>query len=193
MPKPKNIPSIELLNTLVRYDFNTGCLYWKERTPCMFESKTKTNIEICKSWNNKNANCEITTKCQKGYLRVKINGKYYPAHRIAYSLYYNEIVNPDVEIDHKNRNKSDNRIKNLRKATRSQQLQNASIKTNNTSGVHGVNWSVHNSKWLVRIRANGKRIFVGYYDALEEAKSARINAEKMYHKNYAHHEMEKRK
>ncbi len=78
----------------------------------------------------------------------------------------------------------DNRKSNLRVATRSQNNINQPIRKDNTSGVKGVSWNKELNKWRVRIQINHKRILIGDYDTLEEAKIARINAEEKYHKEY---------
>ena len=57
-----------------------------------------------------------------GYGRVKINGKSVLAHRLAWALHYGEW--PDGAIDHINGIKTDNRLCNLRLATRAQNQQN---------------------------------------------------------------------
>ncbi len=71
-----------------------------------------------------------------GYLILKVKSKQYKAHRIAWFLYYG--VFPDKEIDHINRNRTDNRIANLRLATREDNILNSSQKPNDKTGVLGV-------------------------------------------------------
>ena len=71
-----------------------------------------------------------------GYLIIKIKGKQYKAHRIAYCLYHGCF--PNMEIDHINRNKLDNRIENLRLATRTMNTRNVAEKPNKDTGVVGV-------------------------------------------------------
>ena len=71
-----------------------------------------------------------------GYLILKINGKQYKAHRIAWFLYYEEF--PTFEIEHVNRNRIDNRIVNLREVTRKENVYNSSCQVNEDTGVIGV-------------------------------------------------------
>jgi hypothetical protein len=61
---------------------------------------------------------------QRGWLRVKVNGVHYRVHRIAWKMFYGEDPPTGLDIDHINRNKIDNRIANLRVATRSENMQN---------------------------------------------------------------------
>lgn len=75
---------------------------------------------------------------KRGYSTIGIDGKRYYAHRLAW-LYKNGEL-PSNEIDHINGVKSDNRIDNLRLATRSQNASNRPIQSNNTSGHIGITW-----------------------------------------------------
>lgn len=68
-------------------------------------------------------------------------------------------------------------------ATRYSALKRNTYK-NNTSGVKGVFWDASVQKWSARISLNGKRIFLGRFDDLEDAKAARKAAESEYHKPY---------
>jgi hypothetical protein len=77
-----------------------------------------------------------------------------------------------MDIDHINRNPLDNRLCNLRICTRSQNRINSKIRTDNKSGVTGVDWCKLNKKWQARIEKDGKRIHLGRYDNLEDAKNA---------------------
>lgn len=79
----------------------------------------------------------------KGYRRIMVNGKRYLEHRLAYYLMTGEW--PELEIDHKNRIRSDNRWTNLRTATDQQNAWNA--EAYGESGVRGVH--KHAGKWQV--------------------------------------------
>lgn len=71
-----------------------------------------------------------------GYLILKIKGNQFKAHRVAWFLHYG--VFPEMEIDHINRNRSDNRICNLRDATRTCNIRNMAKTANPETGVIGV-------------------------------------------------------
>ena len=113
-----------------------------------------------------------------GYLQIRIQSRLYLAHRLAWLHTYG--VWPKDQIDHINRNRSDNRIYNLREVTNKQNLQNAGKYSHNTSGHPGVYWHKQRSKWQVKIRHNQKLIHLGYFSILEEAIAARKAAEKLY-------------
>lgn len=79
-----------------------------------------------------------------GYLIIKIKGRQFKAHRLAWLLYYKEF--PKQEIDHINRNRADNRICNLRDVSRSVNVCNTTKKINKSTGLAGV--YISNAKGL---------------------------------------------
>ena len=83
--------------------------------------------------------------------------------------------------DHINQNKLDNRRINLRTVTKSQNGINRPKQANNSSGVKGV--TCHNSGrgWTSEIMIRGKRVYLGYYNNLVSAITARKKAEQKYH------------
>jgi len=83
--------------------------------------------------------------------------------------------------DHINRDKLDNRRKNLRNANKSINSINRANPVNNTSGYKGVYWDKFNKKWRAEIKVNYKKISLGRYKNIVDAISARRGAEKTYH------------
>jgi len=77
-----------------------------------------------------------------------------------------------IQIDHINRVKDDNRIENLRLATRSQNEANTGLRRNNSSGFKGVYFFKRTNRWLAKIAYDGLEIHLGYYDSAEEAAMA---------------------
>ena len=65
-------------------------------------------------------------------------------------------------------------------ANKTVQNRNTRKKKSNTSGCKGVHWNSGHKKWSARISVNYKRISLGYYDNLEEAKNARKKGEEKY-------------
>ena len=86
--------------------------------------------------------------------------------------------------DHKNGNGLDNRRKNIRKATHTQNAQNRKQLSSNTSGFKGVDWTPHMHKWRARITNKGKRTTLGFFVNKKDAAKARIRAEKKYFKDF---------
>lgn len=97
-----------------------------------------------------------------GYWLIGIFGRKYRSARLAF--FYMKGYWP-IEVDHKNRDTSDDRWSNLREATGSQNVSNRNKQSNNTSGATGVCWDLNRHKWLVQV--NG--IFQGRFDDFDEA------------------------
>lgn len=86
----------------------------------------------------------------------------------------------DLDIDHKNGDKFDNRKSNLRVCTHQNNGFNQKVRKNNTSGHKGVNWFKRDSNWEVKIMVDYKAIYLGRYKSLEEAIKVRKEAEEKY-------------
>ncbi|ATW58107.1 HNH homing endonuclease [Pseudomonas phage inbricus] len=102
---------------------------------------------------------------KRGYRRVSIGGWEYPAHHVIWLLMTGSW--PTIDVDHRNRVRSDNTWSNLRQATRSNNLMNQGVKHNNRSGYRGVN-SRGNSHVVV-FREHGKTIRLGPFSTTLEA------------------------
>lgn len=87
--------------------------------------------------------------------------------------------------DHKNRNKKDNRMENLRPCTTQQNLYNKSKSKRNTSGVMGVSWHNIADKWMARLSIDHKCIYLGLFVNKDDAIRARLNAEVKYFGEFA--------
>lgn len=111
-----------------------------------------------------------------GYLYVKINQKAHAVHRIIWLLVKGEW--PTNQIDHINRDRTDNRFENLRDVSAFQNHQN---RGNNKTGVVGVCWHKGVSKWQAAIVKNKKTIYLGIYEIFEDAVKARREAEIKFH------------
>jgi hypothetical protein len=117
-----------------------------------------------------------------GYRHIMINGRTFKAHRLVWLYVYGQF--PENEIDHINLNKSDNRLINLREATRSQNNINKANQRNNTSGHKGVCWHKASNKWRARISMNNKRIHLGSFTNIEDAVDAYNNSAIKLHQNF---------
>ena len=72
-------------------------------------------------------------------------------------------------VDHINGDKQNNRVENLRFATKSQNNANKNMQTNNTTNVKGVTWNKQNKKFRAQIRINNKQYHLGLYESEFEA------------------------
>lgn len=97
---------------------------------------------------------------------------------------FHRLIVPYELVDHANQNKLDNRKKNLRECTQSQNMMNVALKNNNTSGITGVTKT--GNGWLARINpSKGKRITLGWFKNKEDAIISRLKAEKEYYGEFA--------
>lgn len=125
------------------------------------------------TWNYSMANGKVRYKSiagrigNRGYIQISVNKSLYLAHRLVWLYIHGEF--PAVFIDHIDGNPSNNRISNLRPATRVENQRNRKIQSTNTSGVKGVSWNTAKSKWVATIAVCGKRIYLGAFDTVAEA------------------------
>lgn len=105
-----------------------------------------------------------------GYIRIRLDGKDYRAHRLAWLYVFGRF--PENEIDHINLLKADNRISNLREATHSENIRNRAKPSSNTSGYKGVFFIKSMNKFRAVCGANGKRHRLGYFTTAVEASEA---------------------
>ena len=108
------------------------------------------------------------------YLKLKHEGKYkeYSIHRIiAYAYLGLDINNPKSQIDHKNRDRLDNRVSNLRIVSHQENQWNRGAK----------GYSKRGDKYEARIRLNEKYIYLGTYDTRELAHNAYLIGKQIYH------------
>lgn len=119
-----------------------------------------------------------------GYTVIKINGRLYRAHRLAWLYVHGKF--PKNQIDHINHIRSDNRLSNLRHVTQVENHQNCTMDMRNTSGRTGVYWEKARNKWRARIKVGGKRLSLGSYIKHSDACEARDAADIEYgfHENH---------
>lgn len=160
MPKRVFFPEMtaEYLRSIVGCNPVTGQMWWLEQ-----RGANARKGEIVGSYRKKD-----------GYFQVKVDRKMYLVHRLIW-LWVNGSW-PTGFLDHKNRNRSDNRIDNLRDCTLSQNGANRPAQSNNKlgcKGVHKVVWPGGSIKYKaqVYISENGKKrmLYLGCYDTVEEA------------------------
>ena len=119
-----------------------------------------------------------------GYEKVQIGGSTLYTHRVIFFLHHGYW--PTV-LDHINRDRTDNRIDNLRESDYTRNSYNASAKSGNKFG-RNITWSKQKGKYHVSLEWKGKKTHCGYFDSLEEAREAANFAREKYHGEYAYKE-----
>lgn len=161
----KEYPTQEQIKKLLDYDAETGIFVWKER-------------------NNKAFNTHYAGKVagrfdKKGYVSIDVKPVkvHCLAHRLAWIYVHG--VNP-TELDHINKDKSDNRISNLREVEHINNSRNYNLRKDSLSGVNGVCFHKRYKAWRARIKVNYKCIHLGMFQTFDEAVNARYEAEQRY-------------
>jgi hypothetical protein len=154
------------LKEILNYNPATGVFVWKK---ALARRLTVGDIAGCEQ------GC--------GYIRIRICNKNYYAHRLAW-LYVHGAW-PELDIDHINGCRDDNRIDNLRLATQTQNNGNTRIPSHNSSGVKGVHWSTKERRWVVQIHQNNWPKRIGAFKDIEAAKAAYAEAAKSYFGEFA--------
>jgi len=157
------ILTAERLRSILSYDPTTGVFTWRQH---------RRRSEI-----GRPAGCESK---KSGYILIGIDGRLYYAHRLAWL--YAHGAWPLGIIDHRDTNRSNNRIRNLRDTSRSVNQQNIrKPRSHGTSGYLGVTWHRQVEKWLAQIQVNGRNRSLGLFDDPAEAHQAYLKAKREHH------------
>lgn len=175
----------ELLRTLLRYEPETGKLFWLKRDVSLFKEGKHTASRICNVWNAKYSGKEALAYIGNDrYKRGKIFDRSYLAHRVIWAMETGSW--PEDQLDHKDHIRTNNPLCNLREATHKENSQNQSLRNTNTSGINGVFFNKNLSKWSASICLDGKNLHLGLFDNIADASSARdvANIKYGFHKNH---------
>jgi hypothetical protein len=119
-----------------------------------------------------------------GYWVVGINYEKFLVHRVIWKLVTGK--DPKAEIDHADNDRQNNRWRNLREATESENLHNMKTPRHNTSGYKGVTWDKNRSKWMAKIQVSGRTTNLGRYSNRKEAHAAYMAGAVKYYGEFAH-------
>ena len=180
----KKTAPIDFVRKLFHYNSETGEFVWKQRDASMFSNGKISAETKAKRFNTRYAGKSATVNHSNGYKNVSVMGySFIRAHRVAWAIFHGAW--PTDDVDHINGDREDNRIANLRLATRSENLRNKRKFPKNKSGYVGVSFYKERGNWNAKIGVNGKYINLGYFSTKEEAAKARAEAEKKYWGEYA--------
>lgn len=156
MARIKTLPQTAYLQVCFIYNPETGELIWRERPREHFNDQRSYM-----RWNTCYADTIAGSPTASGHRTVLINKTPYLIHRVAWKLMTDE---EPPEIDHINGVRFDNKWKNLRAATKSQQIGNRhSLNRTNTSGFRGV--SPYQGRWKAQLGTK----YLGMFDTPEAA------------------------
>ena len=154
--------------TFVYNEESPSCLSWKKHG--RFESKNGSHI---------------THMNDSGYYQVRVAGRLWRAHRIIWEMHNGPI--PDgFQIDHKDTNRANNKLENLRISTNSQNCSNRNGNQKQESSKYkGASWRPDKKKWRSYIVLNQKQYNLGHYDQEISAAYAYDWAAKYYFGEFA--------
>ncbi len=159
----------DVLRSELRYDAETGHFRWRDDRP------PRPGPDV----RGKDAG----TRIWSGYVVIKIGGKRYYAHRLAWLYVQGEW--PQTALDHADGNRANNAIGNLRISTHAQNSTNKHTQRH-IAPYRGV--MPHGPGFVARIHAGGKRHYLGYFTTAEEARDAYVAKAKELHGDFAFHE-----
>lgn len=183
MTKPDISPGV--LRQLLRYDADSGKLFWRERGGEWFSAGRYPVERSCRSWNTRYSGKEaFTADDGRGYRHGAVLDRKYQAHRVIWAMVTGAW--PADQIDHINGNPSDNRMENLRPVSALENSRNKPVRSDNKTGVVGVSWDTRSGRWQAKVKAEGRQISLGYFKDFAAAVEARMAAEAGYgyHENH---------
>lgn len=148
---------------LLDYDSATGEFRWKKRT----SNRVRVGDIAGRDHGN-------------GYVRISVDGEHHFAHRLAWFWTYG--VWPANGLDHRDRNRKNNRLRNLREAAQVENQQNLGLRSTNTSGKTGVSWHKQRQQWVATIWSKRKCYHLGLFATVEAAADAYAAAKRQLHR-----------
>lgn len=178
--KRASLPDVAYLRERLAYDPATGIFLWRSRPVSCFPDAAHGN-----TWNTRYAGTPAGSTNNSGYFKIGIDDRQYLAHRIAWLMFYGSEVPHD--IDHIDGDRTNNRIANLRLATRAENQANKRRLTTNT-GIKGVYFDAKRQKFQAHITVSYRQHNLGRFDTLEDAVAARREAAERLHGAFVRHE-----
>ena len=176
-------PPIE--RVLQCFTYRDGELFWNNRPLDHFASE-----QVWKIWNKRFAGKKAgwLGKVGRGKNKsvrwhITLDGRQYLRSVIVWSLINGRW--PIDQVDHKNMDWTQDHSGNLRECTRSQQMANIGMRSNNTSGYKGVCWDKRRNRWTVRVSFGGKCVYQKYFDDDREGALAYDEMSVKHHGEFA--------
>lgn len=161
MPAQDDDMNFECASAHLSYSAATGQLVWRGIQKFYLKGREAGAIEA------------------GGYRVIKIKGRTFKAHRLAWLLHYGEW--PSQRIDHIDGDKSNNRVNNLRLATQQQNMMNQRPKATNLNGYKGITYQKSHQSWLAQLTVAGKNLNLGRYkDPADAARAYDAKAKELF-------------
>lgn len=154
MAAPKDTSlDIEILRKSISYDPDTGILTWIAPRQGIIVGSAVGSID------------------RRGYVNIRFMGYRLLGHRVAWALTHGRW--PAEQLDHHDRDPSNNRLLNLREATEAQNKANTSRHSDRLyDAAKGVYWVKSKGRWMATIYRKGKCHYIGYFKQKEDAAAA---------------------
>lgn len=157
----------ELVRRLVSYDPNTGLMTWRPRDIGFFSDGGHSASHTRARWNTRYAGKPaFASNHSQGYLFGCIFKHGFLAHRVGWACHYGAW--PTDEIDHINHDRADNRISNLREASRPENAQNGKSHCDSASEFLGVSFMSRDGVWVAQLKSK----YLGRFQTEREAARA---------------------
>jgi len=167
----------EIVREFLDYDPDSGEFTWKDRGRKWFSSDRSYKYFKTR-FAGKSAGYMAYNGYGYSYIKIYILGQGYLAHRLAW-LWMTDEPLPE-QIDHKDRNATNNRWNNLRASSAKMNSMNMSMSPLNTSGVTGATWDKRKLRWRAKINVAGKFKHIGRFKSLDDARDAVDAAREKY-------------
>lgn len=149
LKRPRAELTVDRLRSLLNYDGETGTFTWR----------------VSRGPNRAGALAGSLRK--DDYVDIGIDGRLYLAHRLAWLYVHGRW--PAAEIDHRDHDRGNQKIANLRESTRSQNMANARRRRASGSGIKGVSWHRTNRRWVARVYEDGREITRRQFTDIKDA------------------------
>lgn len=175
----KPIPDMGYLKECFDYDDSCGKLVWRARPEYHFVDEV-----AMRKWNTRYSGTYAGRRStQDGYWYITLKATKFLAHRLIWA--WHNGISVDEEIDHRNLDRGNSNVANLRAGTHAQNSRNIPKKKNNSIGLKGVYFNFEKQKFQAQINIDGKNTYLGRFDAAEEAYEEYCKAARKYHGEYA--------
>lgn len=154
---PMKLPPRDSLQSLLRYDPESGDLFWLARGEASWDARFAGKPALI-------------AKHSSGYCSGALHGKNVYAHRVIWKMVHDE---EPPAIDHLDGDRQNNTLRNLRATSHRLNMRNRGRHSTNRSGVTGVYWNQVTSKWFAQFRSAGASVSKSF-ESLEDAQAWRV-------------------